>query len=83
MTDEKTPRVRGLKEREAAYRQGFVDGVEHALAEAKELKRIEQDREGAMKTGLAKLAREVTVRTRRKKQEPVVDFAKPTPASVG
>lgn len=68
MTEEKTPRVRGLKERQEAYREGFLAGVQHALTEAAELKRIESDREQAMKVGLAKLAHTTSVRPRRRKR---------------
>jgi hypothetical protein len=55
MTDEKPKRVRGLKEREAAYRQGFLDGLVHAETEKTKKRLIEDERDLAVAEGLKRL----------------------------
>lgn len=74
MSDEKAPRIRGQKEREAAYRAGFVDGIAHAHAEAKRLREVEEDRATAIDIGLQKYRRTMSAeprRTRRKRENDV------------
>lgn len=74
MTDETTPkRVRGLKEREAAYRAGYHDGysqgaIDEATREATQ-KIADLARERQMADGLKRLRAEPSApkRTRRKK----------------
>lgn len=68
--NEKAPRVRGQKDIEAAYRRGFLDGVQHGLDEVKRAREIEHDREVALGVGFLKYGRERSLaprRTRRKK----------------
>lgn len=70
MNDEAKPRVRGQKDIEAAYRRGFLDGVQHGLDEVKRAREIERDREVALGVGFLKYGRERSLaprRTRRKK----------------
>lgn len=78
MTDETKPkRVRGHKEREAAYRQGFLDGLTHAKAELASQRALDAERDEAMRAGLTKLrATPVVRRPRRKKDE------KPPPPAI-
>ena len=70
MSDEPKQRIRGQKEREEAYKHGFLDGVQHGIAEVKRARELEEEREGAMGAGLMKFRRELSLepkRTRRKK----------------
>lgn len=67
--DEKPPKIRGKKEREAAYRQGFVDGLAHAKAELASQRALDAERDEAMRNGLAKLHATPAVRRRRTKAD--------------
>jgi hypothetical protein len=67
MTDEKPPKIRGKKEREAAYRQGFADGLAHAVFEIRSQNDMEAKREEAMAAGLKLLNAQPVVRRRRRK----------------
>lgn len=70
MTDEKPKRVRGQKEREAAYRQGFADGLKHADFELGNRQEVEAMRERAMVSGLMTMrATPVVKRTRRTRKQ--------------
>ncbi len=71
MTDETPPKIRGKKEREAAYRQGFADGLAHAKAETAAQRALEAERDEAMRDGLAKLQARPVVRRRHRKQADV------------
>jgi hypothetical protein len=70
VSDEKQPRVRGLKEQEAAYKSGFIDGLTHAHAELDAQRALERERDVAMDRGLSRLRTTPPVarRTRRSKQ---------------
>lgn len=72
MSDEKQPRLRGQKDIEKAFREGFIAGVQHGLDEVKRLREAEELREGALGGALAKYRRELSVaprRTRKKRAE--------------
>lgn len=76
MTDEKQPRVRGQKDIERAFREGFIAGVQHGLDEVKRVREAEELREGALGGALARFWRELSVaprRTRKKKAEETTD----------
>jgi hypothetical protein len=75
MTDETKPkRMRGLKEREEAYRAGFLAGLEHAHKEIASQRALEAARGVAVATGIesflagAGAARKRTRRTRDDKE---------------
>lgn len=77
MNDEAKPRVRGQKDIEAAYRRGFLDGVQHGLDEVKRAREIEQEREAALGIGFLKYGRERSLaprRTRKKRGNPDVSL---------
>lgn len=75
MSDETKPaRIRGLKEREAAYKAGFADGCAHAHTEIAAQRRLEVERETAAEYGWKRVASEVapTRRTRKRKEAPAI-----------
>lgn len=65
MSDEKQPRVRGQKDIERAFREGFIAGVQHGLDEVKRIREAEELREGALGASLARYRRELSVAPRR------------------
>lgn len=73
MTDETTPkRVRGLKEREAAYRAGYQDGMRDAVQEIEARQAMDHIREARMAEGFKRLhaaATSAPKRARRTKAE--------------
>lgn len=72
MTDETKPkRVRGLKEREAAYRAGYQDGMRDAVQEIEARQAMDAIREARIGEGLKRLRTDATSapkRTRRTKK---------------
>lgn len=71
MSDEQPKRMRGQKDREAAYRQGFFDGVQHGVDELRYAKELESAREGAMLAGLAKYRRTLSAQPKRTRKAKV------------
>lgn len=70
MTDETKPkRVRGLKEREAAYCAGFREGLEYAQRDALDRAVIDEQRERAMADGLKRLRTDATSAPKRTRQK--------------
>lgn len=73
MTDHAIPkRVRGQKDREAAYRQGFLDGVEYGVEELRRTKEVDAFRELALGAGLAKYRRTMTTEPKRRQRRKAI-----------
>lgn len=68
MADEQPKRVRGQKEREAVYRQGFHDGVAYGVEELRRAREMDADRDAAASAGLAKLRRTIATEPKRRRR---------------
>lgn len=69
MTDEQPKRVRGQQAREAAYRQGFLDGVEYGLSEMTRQRELLSERTIAADASLAKYRRTITAEPKRRRKK--------------